>query len=331
MKKIGIIGATGFTAYELLKILLNHSHIEISYLASISSSGKKLVDIHPDLNKIDLVLEKYDISEIKSRKLACVFLTIPHGTAMKYVPELIDAGVKVIDMSADFRFNDYKTYEKVYATHTSPEYCKKSVFGLPEVFREKIKHTHLLGNPGCYVTSALLPLTPIKNDITDIIIDAKSGISGAGKKEVETHLAEYMKENFKAYKVAVHRHQPEIETYLDHKIEFIPHLLPIYQGILSTIYFRSNLSLDELKDKLVNAYKNETFVKILSDEDPEIKQVAGTNVCNIRLYPASRSGQFIIVSVLDNLIKGASGQAVQNMNIMLGFEEDESLILEKKF
>lgn len=325
MKKIGIIGATGFTAYELLKILIKHKHVKITYLASISRAGKKLSDIHPDLDELDIELQKYDIEDIKKQDLSCVFLTIPHGTSMTYVPELIDAGIKVIDMSADFRFNDYKIYERAYDKHSCRDYCQQAVFGLPEWFREDIKKTKLLANPGCYVTAALLPLLPIKDDITSIIIDAKSGMSGAGKKQVETFLSEYMKENFKAYKVAMHRHQPEIETYIQQKIEFTPHLLPIYQGILATIYFRSELSISELETKLIKEYKDEKFVNILADEDPEIKQVAGTNLCSFKLYPGSQDGQFIIVSVLDNLIKGASGQAVQNMNLMLGFNESEAL------
>jgi len=331
MKKIGIIGATGFTAYELLKILVKHPHVEIAYLASISSAGKKIIEIHPDLDLLDLDLQKYNINDVKSLGLSCVFLTIPHGTSMNYVPALIDAGIKVIDMSADYRFNDSRIYETAYDKHISPSYCNQSVFGLTESFRDKIKQANLIGNPGCYVTTALLPLMPIKKFINSIIIDAKSGMSGAGKKQVETHLAEYMKENFKAYKVAAHRHQPEIETYLDQKIEFTPHLLPIYQGILATIYFRSELSFSELEKILSDTYKDEQFVNVLSDEDPEIKQISGINVCNFKLYNGSQFGQFIIVSVADNLIKGASGQAVQNMNLMLGFEESEALKLSPKY
>lgn len=324
---IGIIGVTGFTGHELVKILCRHPFIHLVYGTTTSSVGKQIGELYPDLSFVDLVLSEYSVASVISHKLDVVFLAVHHGKAMQYAAELLNAGVRVIDLSADFRFSSHETYEKVYGAHSEKSLCKQAVYGLPERFRAEIRKAKLVANPGCYVTSALLALLPLKEVATDIIIDAKSGVSGAGKKLDEMYLFANLHNNFKAYGIATHRHQPEIEAYLGQPIEFVPHLLPINRGILSTIYFKSKCSLEELREKLVRAYENELFVRVVAKGSVEISMVAGTNHCALSLHAGSRPGTYILVSTLDNLIKGASGQAVQNMNLMLDISETAGLDL----
>ena len=298
----------------------------LEIITTTSYAGKKISDLYPDLLGVNLTLELYSVEELVRRKIDLVFLAVHHGAAMDFVPDLLNNGVKVVDLSADFRFEDPAVYEQAYSTHRFPELCAKAVYGLPEWFRKAIKKAHLIGNPGCYVTASLLPLIPLKDVIKDVLIDAKSGVSGAGKKLDESFLSTQVMNNFKAYAIARHRHQPEIETYAGLPVEFVPHLLPISRGILATIYFKSFESLDNLRAKLTGAYANEPFVHVI-DRDPEIRMVSGTNHCCMNIYSGSQSDRFIIVSVIDNLVKGASGQAVQNMNLMLGLPEDAGLDL----
>lgn len=326
MIRVGIIGATGFTGHELIKILVRHPQVILEVITTTTHAGKKISDIYSDLQGVGHVLELYSPAELVRRKVDLVFLAVHHGMAMDFAPELLQLGIKVVDLSADFRFADPKVYEKAYEAHRTPELCKKSVYGLPEWFRKSIKKANLVGNPGCYVTASLLPLIPIRDVISDIIIDAKSGVSGAGKKIDESLLFTQVMNNFKAYGIARHRHQPEIEAYVGMRVEFVPHLLPINRGILATIYFKSDQTLETLKGKLKKAYADEPFVHVI-DHDPEIHMVAGTNHCMMNIYPASHSGRYIIVSVIDNLLKGASSQAVQNMNLMLGIPETAGLDL----
>ncbi len=326
MIRVGIIGATGFTGHELIKILNRHPQVKLEIITTTAHAGKNIVDLYPDLLGIDRVLELYSVDEVVRRKVDLVFLAVHHGAAMDFVPDLLNKGIKVIDLSADFRFADPAVYAKAYDTHRYPELCPKAVYGLPEWFRKSIKKANLIGNPGCYVTASLLPLIPIKDIISDVLIDAKSGVSGAGKKLDEAFLSTQVMNNFKAYTIARHRHQPEIETYAGLPVEFVPHLLPISRGILATLYFKSNETLSTLRSRLEKAYTDEPFVHVI-DRDPEIRMVAGTNQCCMNIYSASHEGRFIIVSVIDNLIKGASGQAVQNMNIMLGLTEEMGLDL----
>ena len=326
MIRVGIIGATGFTGHELIKILNRHPHVQLEIITTTAHVGKNISNLYPDFHGIELVLELYSVEELIRRKVDLVFLAVHHGAAMDFVPDLLKNGIKVIDLSADFRFEDPLVYQSAYDVHRFPELCSKAVYGLSEWFRKSIKKATLIGNPGCYVTASLLPLLPLKEVITDVIIDAKSGVSGAGKKLDESLLATQVMNNFKAYTVARHRHQPEIETYAGLPVEFIPHLLPISRGILATLHFKSDESLESLRSRLINAYADELFVHVI-DFDPEIRMVSGTNQCFMKIYPASHAGRYIVVCVLDNLVKGASGQAVQNMNIMLGFPEDMGLDL----
>ncbi len=326
MIRVGIIGATGFTGHELIKILNRHPQVTLEIITTTAHAGKSISDLYPDLLGVDLTLELYSVDEMVRRKVDLVFLAVHHGAAMDFVPDLLNNGIKVVDLSADFRFEDPTVYAKAYDTHRYPELCKQAVYGLPEWFRRSIRKANLIGNPGCYVTASLLPLIPLKDVISEVLIDAKSGVSGAGKKLDDAFLSTQVMNNFKAYAIARHRHQPEIETYAGLPIEFVPHLLPISRGILATLYFKSDESLKVLRARLVKAYADEPFVHVI-DRDPEIRMVSGTNHCCMNIYPASHEGRFMIVSVIDNLLKGASGQAVQNMNLMLGFPEEMGLDL----
>lgn len=364
--KVGIIGVTGYAGEELLRILLKHPKIRITYLsAKLESYPKKISEIFPTLTeKIETEIEIEELNLEKVKK-ACdlVFLALPHSVSLKIVPELFNAGKKVIDLSADYRLNSPKVYEKWYGEkHTHPDLLKKAIYGLPEIYREKIKQVRgtrheeacLIANPGCYPTGAILAIAPIiKKGLVEpdsIIIDAKSGVTGGGREFVQLYYPEN-KENFKAYNIAVHRHQPEIEQELGKlqskspksesprskslKITFVPHLLPVERGILSTIYLTVNseqLTVDskterKIRDIYTKFYANEPFIRILPEgKFPELKNVVHTNYCEINLKLDEASGRLIIISAIDNLVKGAAGQAVQNMNLICGYGETEGLI-----
>lgn len=326
MINVAIIGATGFTGHELIKILLNHADVNLCYLTSSSSIGKNLNDLYPSLTDCNFILEKYSSNIFKKRSIDFAFVALPHGSAMKIDAKIFAQGTKVIDLSADFRLKNVELYEKYYQPHTEQQLLQEAVFGLPEWYKNQIKDTKLLANPGCYVTSCLLPLLPLANHIDNIIIDTKSGVSGAGKKISSNLLHANVYGNFHPYAIKNHRHKPEIESYLGIPVEFTPHLLPLNRGILSTIYFRSKNKYNELRNLLEDKYKNEPFVHVLSeDQIPNLNNVVGTNNCYLNIFQGSQRNNFIIVSTLDNLIKGASGQAVQNMNIMAGLPEKTGL------
>jgi N-acetyl-gamma-glutamyl-phosphate reductase len=338
MVNVGIVGVTGYTGQELVRILIKHPRVRIAGLFSRSSYGKSTQELFPEFaSGLNLVCAKPDLKNI-SDKCDLVFLALPHTSSMNLAPKLIKAGVKVIDLSADYRLKDIKIYAKFYAAkHKDSAGLKKSVYGLPELYRDKVKNAKLLANPGCYPTAALLALAPLvvskAVDLSSIIIDAKSGMSGAGKKLAECFLLRDAHEDFKAYKVGVHQHTPEINQELSGlsgskiNVVFVPHLLPIHRGILETIYLKKSnkgkgKNLIELYKKF---YKNEPFVRIKADGSmPRIKDVAGTNFCDIGIK--EDGDNIIVISVIDNLLKGASGQAVQNMNIMYGFPESTGLL-----
>lgn len=365
--KVGIIGVTGYAGEELLRILLKHPEVRITYLsAKLGSYPKKISEIFPTLTeKIETEIEIEELNLEKVKKVCdLVFLALPHSVSLKIVPELFNAGKKVIDLSADYRLNSPKVYEKWYGEkHTHPDLLKKAIYGLPEIYREKIKQVRgtrheeacLIANPGCYPTGAILAIAPImvsqyrncdtiiKKGLVEpdsIIIDAKSGVTGGGREFVQLYYPEN-KENFKAYNIAVHRHQPEIEQELTKfckretrnekrvKVTFVTHLLPVERGILSTVYLRlkKKIKEKEIRKIYTEFYKDEPFVRILSEEKfPELKNVVRTNYCEINLKLDEASGRLIVISAIDNLVKGAAGQAVQNMNLIYGFEETEGLI-----
>jgi N-acetyl-gamma-glutamyl-phosphate reductase len=338
--RAGLIGITGYTGEELLKLLSKRDDVKITRIYGRSSSEERdLKDIYPEFAGLNLKVEPLNIKQIPAN-CDIIFLALPHAIAFEIVPYLIDLGVKVIDLSVDFRLKSAEVYEKWYkVTHKAKDYIGKAVYGLSELNDKKIKNTVLVANPGCYPTSIILGCAPaIKNgfvDLKGIVIDSKSGISGAGRKST----LEYFKNehpNFRAYKIAGgHRHIPEIEQELTNlfgekvTVSFTPHIMPVERGMLSTIYInlRQNVKTYTVIEKYREFYKGREFVKVL-DEDvmPGIKDVVNTNFCKISLKIDERAKRLVIVSVIDNLVKGASGQAVQNMNLMFGLPETAGLI-----
>lgn len=338
--KIGIIGITGYTGEELLKMLSKHPNAELTVLSGRSAEGgtKSVKDIYPHLSHIDVAYENLRPSEV-AKRADVIFLALPHKVSFEVMPDLMKSGKKVIDLSADFRLDEVETYEEWYGVkHTAGEFLSEAVYGLPELYREKIKKARLVANPGCYPTTIILGSAPaIKNglvDITSLIIDSKSGISGAGRKPTE----EYFKNehpNLRPYKLAgEHRHIPETEQELSKLagekivVTFTPHIIPFERGMISSIYMNLKKKTDTAAMiKLYKEfYKNEPFVRVYDeDQIPDIKKITGTNFCDIAVRVDARTNRLIVISALDNLVKGAAGQAVQNMNIMCGLKETEGL------
>ncbi len=338
MIKVAVIGATGYAGAELVRLLAGHPNIEITILCSRQYAKQPFSQVYPAFTGIvDQVCEPVDLDRI-SQKADVVFTALPHKIPMGIIPELLHRGVRVIDLSADFRFKDAKTYQAHYEPHTAQDLLKRAVYGLSEVYSNELQSADLVGNPGCYPTCSLLPLIPlIKAQLIDpetIIVDAKSGVSGAGRgASLGTHFCQ-VNDSFKAYKVGAHRHTPEIEAILSESagrpvsISFTPHLVPMTRGMLCTIYAGIGENVDEktIRDCLTAAYAKSPFVRIMpSAVMPETLQVRGTNYCDIGFYVDSRTRRIKVISVIDNLVKGAAGQAVQNLNLMFGFEETAGL------
>ncbi len=339
MIRTGIVGISGFSGKVLLDILLNHKDVRVTYVAAHSTTGR-VDEIWPEFkNRTDLVCAKYDpVSAIAHCDV--VFLALPHMESMHVVGPLLRAGKKVIDLSADYRLKRSSLYKKWYGgEHKDLKNLRKSVYGLPEIFRQKIKGAAFIANPGCYPTSALLGLAPMVSihggNVQSIIIDAKSGVSGAGRKVAEGFMFCFANENFKAYRVLNHQHTPEIEQYLGvmagkrMPITFVPHLLPIDSGILETIYISLKEKTSEAKvhELYRKFYKTEEFVRVLErGKQVEIRNVVRTNFCDIAIAVSEDRRMVVVTSAIDNLVKGAAGQAVQNMNIMYGFKETEGLL-----
>ncbi|MCP3871692.1 MAG: N-acetyl-gamma-glutamyl-phosphate reductase [Desulfobacteraceae bacterium] len=338
MINIGIAGASGYTGVELVKLISNHPKAKLCAVTSNSYKGKSLTDVFPSMRGFEnLICEDLDI-EALSKKIDVIFLALPHKISMSHVPKLLEHGIKVIDLSADYRFSNAAAYESAYQEHTSKHLLKESVYGLCEIYRDQIKGSRLVGNPGCYPTSILLPLIPLLKEgfieEDKIISDSKSGVSGAGRSlSLSTHYCE-VNESFTPYKVGSHRHTPEINEILSFhsqqsvSITFVPHLLPLTRGMLSTIYVQAKNTASENKIReLYNSYYgDETFIKVLSkDMYPAISHVKGTNCCDIGFHFDEQTGQIIIISAIDNLLKGAAGQAVQNMNIMFNLDDETGL------
>lgn len=340
---VGLVGVTGYTGMELARILSGHDSMELVRVTSRSEAGRKLSDIYPFL--LDMPLGNLEISMPDVEDLAenckLVFLAVPHKTAMTIGGQLYDKGVKVVDLSADFRIRDRKTYEQWYKVdHTREDLLEKAVYGLPELYREKIKNAELVANPGCYPTSAILGLHPVLSagivETDDIVIDSKSGATGAGRGAKVGSLFCEVHDSFKAYGLGSHRHTPEIEQELgvaagkDMTVSFNTHLLPIDRGILSTIYTRlkPGVSPEYIRGLYETAYNKEKWVRVHpAGSLPETRWVRGTMFCDIGLVVDPRTGRLIIVSAIDNLCRGASGQAVANANLMLGFDVEKGLEL----
>lgn len=342
MKKVAILGASGYTGAELIRILLNHKKVEIVYLCANSNAGSRIEEIYPHLIHYNLpVLQK--VEDVDFSKVDVVFGCLPHTTSQESFKKILadknNSHLKIIDLSADFRLENIDDYKKWYEhSHIAPELQKQAIYALPEIVRDKIKKHNLIANPGCYPTSALLPLIPLLQnkliEICDIVIDAKSGTSGAGRSLKTGNLFCEVNESVRAYSVGKHRHIGEIQQELSRAagenvvVDFTPHLLPINRGIISTIYvkIKPEFTISDLKNCLETKYEDEYFVRVI-DGDVNIKDVAGTNFCMISVKKSNVAGKAVIVSVIDNLCKGASTQAVQNMNILFGFEEKEGLEL----
>jgi len=333
MLQAGIIGATGYTGLALISMLISHPNITVNRITSNTYKGKKISDIFPLFKgRFEKVLVPTDDNH--TGKCDVYFLCLPHGTSMEAAKRLYDGKAVIVDLSADFRFEDVKIYENAYIPHTAQELISQSVFGLPEIYREKIKGAKLIGNPGCYPTSAILGLYPLLKAgylAGDIFIDSKSGVSGAGREAKLGSLFCEVSEGFRPYGVGVHRHEPEIQKEVSKlsnlKIMFVPHLLPMNRGILTTIYstLKEPLKTNDVLTLYKKTYEGEHFVRIMDEGVyPDTRFVRFSNYIDIGLKSFD-DGRIVIVSAIDNLVKGASGQAIQNMNIALGLDETASL------
>ncbi|CAK8720276.1 N-acetyl-gamma-glutamyl-phosphate reductase [Candidatus Electronema halotolerans] len=336
MLNVGIIGASGYTGVELARILSDHPEVRLTVATSRQFAGKPLSEVFPNLRKrVDLICEDLTPEQLVDRA-DFFFAAVPHKTAMALVPTFLAAGKKVVDLSADFRIRDAAVYEQWYQPHSCPELLAEAVYGLPELYREQVKSARLTANPGCYPTSIILGLAPLLRekliDPATLIVDSKSGTSGAGRSlNVGTLFCE-VTDGFRPYKVGgAHRHIPEIEQELSALagseviISFTPHLLPISRGILSTIYasLSGSISGQDMQDLYESAYQDELFVRVCpAGTFPATQHVRGSNCCDIGVKIDQRTGRVIVMSAIDNIAKGASGQAVQNMNLMNGFAED---------
>ncbi len=331
--RVGIIGATGYTALEAMRLLLRHPHAQVTVATSRSEAGQKITQVHPGLSELSaLTITAYSAQEVRER-CDVAMCCLPHGASAETVKELVQTGVRVIDFSADFRLSDAAIYQHHYGVeHPWPERVGHTVYGLPEWFGEQIKQADLVANPGCYPQSAILPLGPLLKagliNPNTIIIDSKSGVSGAGRSPKLNSLYCEANESLSAYAVGNHRHQPEIRDLLkrysgqDADVIFTPHLTPMDRGILSTIYVESSVVPAEVMDVWKAAYGDSLFVHPV-DHLPATKHVAYTN--QVQMTVRSSGQRLVIVSVIDNLIKGASGAAVQNMNVMFGFDQQFGL------
>ena len=340
MIRVSILGATGYSGGELIELLLKHPAVSLKHFTSESSAGKPVHSVHGSLRgRVTSNFIKADLKKIAADS-DVVFSCYPAAAGIKLNAELVAKKVKVIDLSADFRLPTAALYKTWYKEkHTAPGLLSKAVYGLPELFREDIRRATLIANPGCYATAAILSAAPLFKplavDASSIIIDAKSGTSGAGKKLSADYLYCEVNENFRAYNVARHRHQPEIETVLQSfsrvpaLVTFTPHLVPMQRGILSVLYatLKKSTSTQALLALFQRFYEREPFVRILPEgELPQTKNVAHTNYCDIGITQDSRMRRVIVVAALDNLVKGASGQALQNMNLCFQRPETEGLL-----
>ena len=342
-KKVAVIGASGYSGEELVRLLLNHPQVELVAVTSRQNAGQTLAHVfpkfasHPKSKTLRFSEPKADLL---AKQADVVFLALPHGVAAEYAVPLLDAGCEVIDLSADFRLKSAEIYQDFYAhDHPAPDLLKKAVYGLPEIYREQIKKASLVASPGCYPTSILLPLIPLLRaglvKPTGIIADSLSGVSGAGRKAEVDYLFCECNESVRPYGVPKHRHLSEIEEQLSLAagsnvvIQFTPHLIPVNRGILTTLYLEpaGKLTDERISACYAKAYGQEPFVRLLAGNAlPDTKNVVGTNVIEIAWRLDPRTGRLIVMSAEDNLIKGASGQAVQSLNILCGFPETAGLV-----
>ncbi len=334
--KVGVVGATGYTGTELVRLLIHHPDISLEIITSQSKAGHSFSSIHPHFKGLT-DLELQPVEQLDDHDLDLVFLALPHGVSMDFVKQHKLDKFRIIDLSGDFRLGSSEMYEQWYKKkHAVPGFIEEAVFGLPELFRDQIRNARLVANPGCYPTAAILPLAPlVESDLIDphsIIVDAKSGVTGAGAKaKQQTHFPEVFG-NFSAYGLLSHRHTPEIQFILqkftgtEPQVLFTPHLLPIDRGILTTIYAtpKRPVNREMIEETFLDFYRKEHFIRVV-DHPPMVKHVRGSNYCDIYATYDERTNKIIAVSTIDNLVKGAAGQAVQNMNLMFGFIERSGL------
>jgi len=336
--KVAVVGAAGYSGEELLRLLFKHPFCDITVITSRKYAGQSIGKVFPRFTEKSIIFSKPDVDSIIN-KADIVFLALPHGLAAEFALPFINAGLKVIDISADFRVKDPEIYKKYYKTpHPAPELLPQAVYGLPEIYRDDIKKTSLIACAGCYPTSILIPAIPLlKNNLVShegIVVASMSGVTGAGRKVDLPYIFPECNESVKSYAVSGHRHLSEIEQELSNaanqkvKINFIPHLIPVNRGINSTIVFKlnDNVSINQVHEIYTKTYKNEYFVRLLTDgRMPDTKNVTFSNFCEIAPTFDPHTGNLIVNSVIDNLTKGASGQAIQCMNIVFGFSEQEGL------
>lgn len=336
MIKVGIVGGTGYTGAELVRLLVAHPGVEIVTITSRGEVGTAVAELFPNLRgHLDLYFSEPDVQQLEDCDL--VFFATPNGTAMKMVPELLQGNVRVIDLAADFRLNDPGEWEQWYGIpHACPELLEEAVYGLPELNRNLIKSARLVANPGCYPTAVILGFLPLLEsglvDCGHLIADAKSGVSGAGRTASVHALMAECGESFKAYAAPGHRHLPEINQNLIRiaggsvGLTFVPHLLPMIRGIHATLYAGLGEDADDLQSLFENRYRDEPFVDVLpAGAHPETRSVRGVNYCRIAVHRPQNKNTVVVLSVIDNLVKGAAGQAIQNMNLMFGLEEAAGL------
>jgi N-acetyl-gamma-glutamyl-phosphate reductase len=339
MPRVAVVGATGYAGAELVRILSGHPDIELTLLTSRQYAGVRFDRVYPSMSGVvNLVCEAF-APDLLADRADVVFVALPHKLPMAFVPAIVNQGKRVIDLSADFRFKNGALYESYYQTHTAKDLLETAVYGLCEIYYEEIRNAVLIGNPGCYPTSVILPLLPLLKgsfvDIHSIVVDSKSGVSGAGRSlSPGTHFCE-VNESVRAYKVAEHRHHPEMEEVLSLEtgqpvsLTFVPHLVPLTRGMLTTIYanLAKKASLEDLENCIASFYDGRPFIRICTETRlPDTLHVRGTNFCDIGLRVDKDRNRLILISAIDNLVKGAAGQAVQNMNIMLGLDETAGLL-----
>ena len=335
MIRVGVVGGTGYTGVELLRLLAMHPEVSLQVVTSRSEKGTRVSDMFPNLRgHVDIAFTDPHIKNLSQCDL--VFFATPNGVAMNMVPELLSYSIKVVDLAADFRLKSAREWEQWYGmAHACPELLNEAVYGLPEFFRDDIKGANLIANPGCYPTSVQLGYAPLLRngliDANNLIADCKSGVSGAGRNASVSFLLAECSESVKAYAVAGHRHNPEIVQGLrtmDKKtnLTFVPHLMPMIRGIHSTLYATLLDSKVDLQSLFEEHYQNEPFVDVMpAGAHPETRSVKGSNMCRIAVHRPNHGNTLVILSVIDNLLKGAAGQAIQNMNILFGLEESKGL------
>lgn len=336
--RAAVVGATGYAGGELVRILSGHPDVDLTLITSRKQAGQDYDTIYPSFRKVVRLAFADSDAAVVAENADVAFLALPHKASMAMVPGLLDAGLRVVDLSADFRFKNQAAYEAHYQPHSCAHLLETAVYGLCERFADRIVKADLIGNPGCYPTSVLLPLLPLVEaglvDPTTLVADCKSGVSGAGREANPTTHFCHVNESFKPYKVGGHRHTPEIDENLSLaagesvKITFVPHLIPMTRGMQSTIYAKLSSGADEqrVRQCLESVYGDAPFIRLLSGgRAPDTLNVRGTNFCDIGWAVDPGSGRLILMSAIDNLVKGAAGQAVQNMNLMAGFEESAGL------